>query len=137
MDEALLAAYRASTYRVRLRQGGVATIRIDRALPNALQDMVGESPWSFVTAWNPYSQPLPREINRRSQRSLLAELQVRDDVHAIRAAVGVGADGWHEPSLFVIGPDRAAIEALAGKYRQYAYLHGDRLGLARLCWVDD
>lgn len=136
MDETLLAAYRASTYRVRLRRGGVAKIRIDQALPAALQALVGESPWSFITAWNPRSQPWPREINRRNQRALLDELQPRDDVLAIHAGVGVGTDGWREPSLFVIGPERASIETLARKYEQHAYLHGDRLEPAQLCRVD-
>ncbi|WP_255367303.1 hypothetical protein [Dyella sp. OK004] len=50
MDESLLAAYRATAYRVRLRQGGWATIRIDAPLPTALATIVGEHPWGFVTA---------------------------------------------------------------------------------------
>ena len=135
MDKALLAAYRASAYRVRLRQGGVATIRIDQALPASLQTLVGESPWSFITAWNPRSRPLPRKINRARQRALISELQARGDVLAIRAGAGVG-DGWREPSLFVVGPDQPAMATMARKYEQHAFLHGNRLGPAHLCWVD-
>lgn len=136
MDKVLLAAYRASAYHVRLRQGGVATIRIDQVLPASLQALAGESPWSFVTAWNPRSRSLPREINRQSQRVLLNELQARADVLTIHAGTGVGTDGWREPSLFVVGPDQTAMATMARKHEQHAFLHGNRLRPAHLCWVD-
>jgi len=124
MDEQLLAIYYASTYRVRLSQGGTASLRIGQPLPASLLDLVGAAPWNFVTAWNPRSLARPRASNRQAQRQLMSELRQRDDVLVIRAGVGEGQTGWREASLFVVGPDRATMDGLAEAYAQNAYLHG-------------
>lgn len=132
MDDVLLAAYRASAYRVRLAGGGWATIRIDAPLPEALTPHVGRHPWAFITAWNPCSQPLPRSINRRSQHALLEALRALAATVAVRPGCGVGVDGWHEPSLFVVGPDPGEMDMLAHRYGQNAYVHGHGDQPARL-----
>jgi hypothetical protein len=132
MDEALLAAYRATDYRVRLASGGWASIRIDAPLPDALHDLVGHHHWGFITAWNPHSQPKVLLQNRLAQRRLLQHLKQHPDVRAVRAAVGVGGDGWHERSLLVVGPTTSDLDALGGAFGQNAYVHGDGWGLARL-----
>ena len=123
MDERLLDAYRATDYRVRLERGGWATIRVDEALPSVLSAWAEDAPWSFVTAWNPGSMPTPRAANRLAQRALLAALRARPDVRLIRAGVGMGT-GWRESSLFVVGPDARAMDVLARRFEQNAYVHG-------------
>ena len=132
MDDALLAAYRATAYRVRLTDGGWATIRVDEALPSALASLAGPSPWAFITAWNPHSRPLPRTTNRRAQRALLEELRHLPAMVAMRPGSGVGPDGWREPGLFVVGPDPARLDSLARRYEQNAYVHGQDSFPARL-----
>jgi hypothetical protein len=132
MDDALLAAYRASAYRVRLTGGGWATIRIDEALPDALAPYVGRHQWAFITAWNPGSQPVARSINRRSQRTLLEALHALAATVVVRPGCGVGTDGWHEPSFFVIGPGLGDMDILAHRYEQNAYVHGEGAQPARL-----
>lgn len=132
MNEALLAAYRASDYRVRLRHHRWASIRIDHPLPETLRPLVGTQPWGFITAWNPYSQPTSCFTNRQAQHRLLAALRRQSAILVIRAAVGVGQAGWREPSLFVTGADIGVLDTLMRACRQNAYVHGDGVHLARL-----
>jgi Protein of unknown function (DUF3293) len=122
MDEALLAAYRATTYRVRLARGGWAAVRIDAALPRELLALVGAHRWSVLTAWNPRSVPRPRADNRDAQHRLLGEL--KSCCKAIVAAEGVGSQ-WREASLFAVGPDMATMDTYARRYQQNAYVHGE------------
>ncbi|AIF47685.1 DUF3293 domain-containing protein [Dyella japonica] len=133
MDEALLAAYRATDYRVRLARGGWATIRIDQPLPPALGALAEDHPWGFITAWNPRSEPSPRPRNRAALRDLLIALRVLPETVAIRPARGVGSDGqWKEPSLWVVGPDVSTLDPLARRFRQIGYVHGQGAAPARL-----
>jgi hypothetical protein len=124
MDDALLAAYRRTDYRVRLHRGGWASIRIDTPLPASLQALTGSRPWAVITAWNPRSRMRPREDNRRAQHALLNTLRAQPSTLAIHPACGVGLDGWHEFSLFVIGPSITTLDMLANQYKQNAYAHG-------------
>jgi len=121
MDEALLAEYRASTYLVCVDRVDWPAIVIERALPATLQALVGTQPWAFITAWNPGSIRRPGELNQAAQRSLLGELP---DNTLTLPAIGIGPDGWYEPSLFVVGPEFPVLDALATTYRQNAYLRG-------------
>jgi Protein of unknown function (DUF3293) len=135
MDE-LIAAYQATDYRVRLARGGWVSIRIDKPLPLDLLPLVGDNDWGFITAWNPQSQPAPRQSNRHAQHMLLAALRGYPSTVAVRAAIGVGGDGqWREPSLFVVGPDSDQLDPLARRFGQNAYLHGYGAGPAMLRWL--
>lgn len=137
MDEALLAAYLATDYRIRLPQGGVASLRSGAPPPSALLQLTQGAPWAVITAWNPRSQSMPRAWNRRAQRFLLAELHAHPDIRAIRAAIGVGAGGWRESSLLVIGADTASLRALCARHGQHAFIAGEGETPPRLCWTDD
>ena len=136
MDERLLAAYRDTDYRVRLPTGGTATLRIDEPLPAALHALVMDRPWGFVTAWNPASMPTPRSVNRRAQRRLLAELRTTADTQDIHPAIGVGRQGWREPSLFAVGVTPEALGELCRRHGQLACLVGRGPGEVRLRWID-
>jgi len=133
MDEALLAAYQATEYRVRLARGGYAVIRIDRPLPLELQPLAQALSWGFITAWNPRSESTSRANNRLAQRVLLAHLRALQETVAVRPGVGVASDGrWREPSLWVIGPTPTTFDALARRFDQFGYVHGDGTSQARL-----
>lgn len=135
MDERLRAAYLATDYRVRLPQGGVARLRIGAPPPGALLALTHGAPWAVITAWNPRSQPMPRVWNRSAQRAVLADLRASPDVRAIRAAAGVGADGWREPSLLAIGLDVVAARALCSRYAQLAFVAGAGEAAPQLHWT--
>ena len=134
MDKALLDAFQATDYRVRLTRGGWVSIRIDAPLPAALQSLVGTQSWGFITAWNPLAQARHRSDNRIAQRQLLAALRALPAIVAIRPALGVGSN-WREPSLFVLGLDTAALDSLARDHAQRAYLHGCASGSTQLRWL--
>ncbi len=51
---------------------------------------------------------------------------------AVHAAIGVGGDGWKEPSLFVIGPAPDLLDRLAQRFGQNAYVHGHGPAAAQL-----
>lgn len=131
MDSGLIAAYRSTDYRVRLAQGGFASIHVDAPLPDALRTLIGPHSWAFITAWNPYSQKRPRAQNHAAQQALLAALRKLPSTLAIRPAIGAGQD-WREPSLFVVGPELVQTDALAQQFQQNAYVHGLAGGNARL-----
>lgn len=131
MDEELLRAYCRSTYRVRLRSGGAAVIRIGEPLPVALRPLAGDRDWGFLTAWNPGSKPQPPQINRAAQRRLLADLRA-DARLTIHPGSGRGTDGWREPSLWVVGIAPQALERLGARYGQNAWLVGHGAGAAEL-----
>ena len=131
MDEELLRAYRRSAYRVRLRSGGAATLCIGEPLPVALRPLAGDRDWGFFTAWNPRSKPQPRAVNRTAQRRLLADLRA-DAGLTIHPAVGLGLDGWREPSLWIVGIAPDALERLGDRYGQNAWLQGHGAGTAHL-----
>ncbi len=133
MDEGLLAAFRATLYRVRLSSGKRADIRIDQPLPATLRPLVGDSAWGFITAWNPRAQLRPRSENRQAQHQLLLALQRHPTCRLVRAGVGMASDGrWQEPSLFVVGPETDVLDRLALTFCQHGYVHGLGDGVARL-----
>jgi hypothetical protein len=132
MDDALLAAYRGTDYRVRLAGGGHASIRIGHPLPATLSAWADGHPWGYITAWNPRSQPHSRTRNRQSQRMLLAALRELPSTRLIAAGVGVGTDGWNEPSLFVVGPSTGQLDTLARRFGQHGYVCGLGDGAAEL-----
>jgi len=125
MDDALLAAYRATDYRVRLARGGWVTIRIEQPLPPELQAMAGNRPWGFITAWNPRSASTPRPQNRAALGELLIALRTLPETTAIRPGLGIGSNGrWAEPSFWVAGPETASLDPLARHFGQFGYVHG-------------
>ncbi|MEO8777473.1 MAG: DUF3293 domain-containing protein [Rhodanobacter sp.] len=123
MDDALREAFRATAYHVNLDTLNWATIRVDLPLPAELAVVVGARPWAFITAWNPQARRRPAADNLSAQKTLLAALQ-SDAAVSVYPAIGVGSSGWIEPSLFVVGIDTAAMDALARTHRQLAYVCG-------------
>ena len=135
-DEALVAAYEQTDYRVRLPCGGYASIRVGAALPDPLHVLSGNETWAVVTAWHPRSHPAPRHLNRMAQRGLLAQLRALPETRLIRAAIGVGCGRWREPSLWVVGPRERALRQLCIQHDQHAWVMGDGQTPSRLCWTD-
>jgi Protein of unknown function (DUF3293). len=135
VDEALLEAFRSTTYHVCLDTVRWAIIRVDLPLPAPLAAAVGAQPWAFVTAWNPQARRRPPAENEAAQRELLASLRQQAGVN-VYPAIGVGTSGWSEPSLFVTGTDVTALDRLTRSHGQLAYVHGEAGGHATLRVLD-
>jgi len=131
MDKALIDAFLVCDYLVCLDEVTWASIRIDQPLPAPLQALVGARSWGFITAWNPRSEQRSSADNLIAQRELLEALRASPQT-VIHPAIGVGAGGWIEPSLFVIGPDFAMLDALGQRHEQNAYVRGQGKEIARL-----
>jgi hypothetical protein len=136
MDEALRFAYQNADYLVCVDTVEWACIRIDQPLPASLAQRVGSRCWAFITACNPCSQSREAAENLAAQRQLFAALQGLPDA-TILSAIGIGSDGWHEPSFFVIGADHATLDALGHHHRQNAYVFGNGSEMAQLRWLRD
>lgn len=134
MANPLDTEYRRTEYRVRLRTGGFASVRVDQPLPDALAHLIGDQCWAIVTGWNPGAVRQSREMNRQAQRKLLALLKAAKPA-GLQAAVGVGAGHWRECSLLAVGIDAWRILAIAEACGQLAIVCGNRSGPATLAWL--
>lgn len=127
----LIALYEQTQYRVRLPHGGHAVIRVHAPLPPDLLPLLPspQAPWAFLTACNPYSQPLSATDNRMRQRRLLQTLRDLPGHLGIHPGIGVGpadaqAPRWREPSLFVTGITLDQTGRLMHQFEQNAAVCG-------------
>lgn len=122
----LLAAYDRTEYRVDDR-GHTFVLRIghhSRELA-ACHAAFGVRCSTFLTAWNPRSQPTPRDVNERALASLTRDVEARG-LTALRG-IGIDPDGeWEgEPSLLVLGLAEVEARQLALAFDQNAIVVSD------------
>jgi hypothetical protein len=123
----LRAAYAATDYRV--WDGGLWLVaRLGQAAPEIerLLDRLGARSGTFITAWNPRSEPTVPAGNATAAAALTAEIAAR----GWRALPhqGVGDDpAWpSEEGWLVLDLDEAATRALAEAYGQNAVVRIER-----------
>jgi hypothetical protein len=85
--------------------------------------------WALVTAWNPGSEPRPRDENERAQQKLREE--VRAQGWPFVEAVGEN-ENWREESLLVLVPSREDGLDLGQRFQQAAVVLGCRAELAEV-----
>lgn len=123
MSPALAAAYRRTEY-----EAAGAVIRVGGRSPalDALLRRLGARQGGFVTAWNPYSRPMPRGWNERMQARL------RQTARRLPGAEGWGrARGWAEHNL-LLAADPRRVAVLARRFRQNAIVAVRRGGPGRM-----
>ena len=128
----LLTAYRRTSFNVST-PAGIISLRCGRRSPelDALLKEAGTSCWAYLTAYNPNSQQLSAEENRRRQDDLVAEVSAKSRV---LHGEGAGDEGdWPpEPSVLVLGMNRQEAERVGSKYGQNAVVVGVLGGPAEL-----
>ena len=133
-DAALWSAYRRTRYVAHVRGAGEVMLRIGEPAPglDAVLAELGLAEWCFVTAWNPYSQPLAPGANADRNAALRTELDSAG--LAYHAGEGRGDDpGWApEASFLVLGLGRDAARDLGRRHGQNAVVVGRRGGVAEL-----
>ncbi|MEO7539154.1 MAG: DUF3293 domain-containing protein [Pyrinomonadaceae bacterium] len=131
----LEAAYRLTNYVVDDR-GVNFTIRLDGDNVALREFLAGNNApmWTFLTAYNPFSQTLPDEENNARQSRLMSALYLRD--YEYYEGRGIG-DDREEPSLFVINVGREEAIGLGRQFDQNAILWGESNGKAELIWCVD
>lgn len=141
-NPALLAAYQNAIYEVRVPQFGLFQLHIGQQHPE-LDDVLRIlypwcQRWTFLTAWNPRSRPLPDSENARRQALLCARLHELGLTWL--AAEGRAAPEqapWQEESLFIMDLDQANLNRLGKEFEQNAVLVGEVGGKAGLLWIVD
>lgn len=134
LPDGLLAAYRATCYRV-WAPGRELQLRIDQP-DEGLAKLLREA-WvdgaALLTAWNPRSQRQSQQDNRALQKQLLRELEAagRPCLVARNEAAG-GDEAWNEESVLALDISLPAARDLAARYGQLAFLWIDRQATPRL-----
>jgi glycine/D-amino acid oxidase-like deaminating enzyme len=119
-NDALLRAYRETEYHVHASTPFTLRIGVRNAELHALHEAHGVRASAFVTACNPRSEALSTAENATRQQ------QLREAVRQFGLTCLDGAgqhptNGWPaEPSLLILGLDRAAAEQLGRRFEQNA-----------------
>lgn len=132
-DEALLAAYRQTTYWVIGREV-CHGLRIGAHHPgiDTLLDEFAAGCWAYLTAWNPHSRLLSADENAARQRRLCERLSASG--HCFLSGRSIADDrGWpSEESVWVPGLDPSSARGIAQEFAQYAWVTGNRGEAAEL-----
>ncbi|MFY7951990.1 MAG: DUF3293 domain-containing protein [Armatimonadaceae bacterium] len=133
MTEALDAAYRAAVYRVAAVPPFALRVGEPSTPLDALLRLHAVKSWAFVTACNPWSEPLSLEENAER----MIDLRAAVGGHVVYECEGTDPNEvWpDEPSLLVLGMCRSAAMELARRFGQNAFLCGDSGGVVELHWV--
>jgi hypothetical protein len=131
IDEGLISAYLRTRYEVWAPR---FTIRIGEWHP-ALDAWLGGQCWAFITAWNPGSQPLPAEENRRRQSELEDALSKGGWRYFPGAGVPEKDDWQPEESLLVTGISLEDALEVGRRFSQHAILWGMPGQLAQIFFL--
>ncbi len=116
LPPALEAAYRRTNYEA---NGAVARIGRRSAALDALLRARRVRQAAFITAWNPFSHPMPRGWNEKAQARLRQVARTRLLAEGWGREDRRGDDRWGERHLLLEGdPRRLAV--LARRFRQNA-----------------
>ncbi len=133
LDATLIAAYRATHYRVTGTYPSFL-LRADEASPGlaACHRSHAVECSAFLTAWNPLSLPTEHDENRAAQARLKAQL--RELGCTLIAALGVDPTGqWEgEESVLALGLPRHAATTIARKFHQNGLLWADADAVPKL-----
>ena len=122
IDIELQIAYANTSYR--LLEHADIVLRVGQFSPellNLLNDFEAKTA-AFVTAWNPFSNPLPKAENQKLNQDLLS--WIRECELVCFEGIGEGDDGrWPgEESFLIIGIDRATTLQLGKTFKQNAVI---------------
>ncbi len=129
----LFVAYHRTTYSAETPLGPIE-LRVEK--PNGvlvqLLKQYRATTWAYVTAFNPGSQTLAKDENRRRQHQLEDSLR-REELPFFRGA-GVGDDPQWPPeeSVLVLNITRSRACELAREFGQNAILAGSDDGMAEI-----
>lgn len=116
----LVALYRATDYGVDFPDGGTARIRIGAAAPKSVRNFIGSAACAwYLTACNPFSEPLPEHANAERMTALRDELE-RRDCRFLPGVAAIPNAAWREPSFLVAGIVDSAVDELLDRFGQNA-----------------
>ncbi len=96
----------------------------------------GAHTFAFITAYNPQGIETAKVLNIEAHQRLIGDI-----IHAgmdYMEGFGHGSNGWEdENSLFIPGISLKEALSLARKYRQNAFVFGEKAGLPVIVWTAD
>ena len=122
IDRKLYVAYANTSYRLLERPDLILRVgQFNTELLNLLNEFKTENA-AFITAWNPFSKPLPAADNQKLNQELLSWIRGRRLTYF--AGIGEGDDGkWPgEDSYLILGIDRAETQKLGKLFNQNAVI---------------
>lgn len=123
-------AFLDTTYRVLMNP--IIDISINKTIP----ELDNLNSWAFLTAWNPLSVILTEAENK------LRNVELEDDLKAIdlKYNIGIGFshdEKWNEESFFIKNCTLEKANELAAKYRQLAFVWGEKNKTATLVYTQN
>src|SRR5688500_12902076 len=136
IDPKLDELYRATTYRVFLPVGPPIDLRVGErsAELDLLLTKHNVSTWTFITACNPGSRPLPETENDARHTKLLRTVKNFGWRYLQGVGIPARADWQPETSVLVLGVSAEEAVAVARDFEQNAILAGRRGGEAELVY---
>jgi hypothetical protein len=129
----LIAAYRATTYRV---DAPALIIHLNIGQYNkelaALHFQHCVTTSAFITAYNPYSIDTAPEVNRDAHKALIADIESMHLPWLNGAGEDADTDWLPEESVLVLGISLAQANTLAHKYKQNAFVFIDESAIPAL-----
>jgi len=117
-------------------EGTRVLIRIGE-IPESLDPILNlknQDYWTFITAYNPYSQELTEKENKARQAALKARLSENNWIHFDGYGEAPNGEWPPEPSLLVLGIARTDAINLATEFQQNAIVCGRKKAIAELVW---
>jgi hypothetical protein len=133
--DALLAAFRATTYRVETEEGAF-DLRIG-VINSAFQHYLQQRKipcWGVITAYNPGGLRKEAE-NPQRQAELQKLLQASGRIFNNAINVADDADWPVEPSFLVLGPTQEQMGEWAFRFSQLAFVFGKTGSEPTLVWI--
>jgi hypothetical protein len=126
----LLDAYLLADYRWEL-DGEWRWIRIGERAPEVEAAFPGAHCFALLSAWDPYSVPREKAVNRREDAEL--HRLIAESAYNSRAAFSSATDrSWREPSWLVIDLPTHELDALGRRFGQLGTVAWDRGRAVRL-----
>ncbi|WP_157975990.1 DUF3293 domain-containing protein [Lewinella sp. IMCC34191] len=131
-DERLARAYRNATYHV-----NDLTLKIDEPHPafDDLLDRHDADYYIILTAYNPFSKPLPRPVNEERHHTLLQFLDQLDWSYLPASGADPSNEWEEEIGVCLLDPPRTQAYEIARIYEQHAIVEGVRRGKPALVWL--
>lgn len=125
LDSDIIEAYQATDFQVNAEQPFTLNIGIPSQPLEVLYKSSRVNSATFITAYNPFSQPLSEDENRLRNGKLIDEIKQR----SLKFIAGIGQDPerkWPgEDSILVLGLGLEAAKALGKHYEQNAIVWCD------------
>lgn len=125
LDLGIIKAYQATDFQVNAEQPFTLNIGVSSQPLDVLYKSSRVNSATFITAFNPFSQPLSEDENRLRNAKLIDEIKHR----SLKFITGIGQDPerkWPgEDSILVLGLGLEAAKALGKHYEQNAIVWCD------------